>query len=199
MKSDHPLLKIAQVQSGLFISQQAIKAGIDSRNHSYHLRAGNWSRVGRGIYQLNSVQEDSKREFFFFQLWARNRGGHPVGVFSFETALHLMGLKINPPVKYHITVPNNFRRGPYKTDKLTLHYENLNPLEKTLKDGLSITGGQKTFKDLISKGTCHPEWIKQQLKQALEEKMISPEEVKNISVPDKQRRILKAILFELFD
>ncbi len=199
MKPDHPLLKIAQSQSGLFASQQAMEAGIDSRNHSYHLRVGNWSRVGKGIYQLNSIRENSRRDFFFFQLWARSRSGHLVGVFSFETALYLMGLEISPPVKYHITVPNNFRRSFHRTDKLILHYKDLNPLEKTMKDGLSITTGQKTFKDLISTGVSHPEWIKQQLKQALEKKLVSPEEIKKISIPDKKKRIFKAILFELFD
>ena len=199
MKPDHPLLKIAQSQSGLFTSRQAIEAGIDSRNHSYHLKAGNWSRAGKGIYQINSVREDSKREFFFFQLWARNRSGCPVGVFSFETALYLMGLNINFPIKYHITVPDNFRRSPYRTDKLSLHYETLKSLEKMERDGLYITSVQKTFKDLISKGTYHPEWIKQQFKQVLEKRLATAKEVENILVPDEKRRVFQAILFELFD
>ena len=80
-----------------------------------------------------------------------------------------------------------------------LHYENLRPLEKTMKDGLYMTTEQKTFEDLILAGAFHPEWIKQQLKEALEKKLISPEEVKKISVPDRKERIFKAILFELFD
>ena len=100
MKADHPLFKIAQSQSGLFTSHQAISAGIDSRNHSYHLKAGNWLRVKKGIYQLQFIQSNLKREFFLFQLWARNREGKSVGVFSYETALYLMGLKIDYPKKF---------------------------------------------------------------------------------------------------
>ena len=101
MKSDHPLLKIAQNQAGLFTSHQAIKAGIDSRNHAYHLKAGNWSRIQKGLYQLNCIKtNDPKKDFFLFQLLARNRKGEPVGAFSYETALYLMNLHTNYPKNF---------------------------------------------------------------------------------------------------
>ena len=114
MKPNHPLLKKAQSQSGLFTSHQAIVAGIDSRNHSYHLKVGNWSRIEKGIYQLNVLQPNSKRDFFLFQLLTRNRKGESVGVFSYETALYLMGLDNSYPKKFHITVPKNFSSLPSK-------------------------------------------------------------------------------------
>ena len=198
MKANHPLLKIAQNQSGLFTSHQAIKAGIDARNHSYHLKAGNWSRIGKGVYRLNFIQPNSNREFFFFQLWARNHQGEQVGVFSYETALYLMNLKIEYPKKFHITVPNHFRRS-VQSNQLILHYEDLNVSEKIIINNLYITDAKKTFQDLISNGTYHPEWIKQKLKTAIEKKIISLEEVKKISVNDKVKQIFNAILFELFD
>lgn len=198
MKPNHPLLKIAQKQSGLFTSHQAIKAGVDPRNHSYHLKAGNWSRVEKGIYHLNFIQPNSKRDFFFFQLWARNRKGKQVGVFSHETALYLMDLKIDYPKKFHITVPNHFRRS-VQSNQLILHYEDLNVSEKTSINDLYVTDTQKTFQDLISNGAYHPEWIKQKLKMAIEKQIISLEKVKKISVNDEIKQTFNAILFELFD
>lgn len=198
MKANHPLLKIAQNQSGLFTSHQAIKAGVDPRNHSYHLKVGNWSRVEKGIYHLNFIQPNSKRDFFFFQLWARKRKGEQAGVFSYETALYLMNLKEDHPKKFHVTVPNSFRRS-IKNDQLILHYEDLKDSEKTSINNLYITDTKKTFQDLISNGAYHPEWIKQKLKTAIEKQIISLEEVKKISVNDKIKQTFNAILFELFD
>ena len=197
MKANHSLLKIAQNQSGLFTSHQAIKSGIDSRNHAYHLKAGNWSRVERGIYHLNFIQPNSNRDFFFFQLWARSRKGEQVGVFSYETALYLMDLKINYPKKIHITIPNHFRRS-IQNDQLILHYEDLNVLDKTSINGLCITNVRRTFQDLISNSAYHPEWIKQKLKTAIKKEIISLEEVKKISVDDDVKQIFNAILFELY-
>ena len=197
MKANHPLLKIAQSQSGLFTGHQAISAGIDSRNHSYHLKAGNWSKLEKGIYQLNFIPPNSMREFFLFQLWARNRKGKSVGVFSYETALYLMGLQMDYPKKIHITVPNYFRRS-IKSDKLVLHYENLSLSEKTSVDNLYITSVTKTFQDLLSSGSYHPEWIKKHFKKVIEKKQISLEEIKKISVNEEVKRTFNAILFELY-
>ncbi len=198
MKANHPLLKIAQNQSGLFTSHQAIKAGIDSRNHSYHLKAGNWSRLEKGIYQLNFIPPNSMRDFFFFQLWARNRKGEQAGVFSYETALYLMNLKKDYPKKFHVTVPNCFRRS-IENHQLILHYEDLNASEKTSINNLCITDTKKTFQDLIVNGSHHPEWIKQKLKTAIEKQIISLEEVKKVSINDEVKQIFNAILFELSD
>ncbi len=198
MKANHPLLKIAQNQSGLFTSRQAIKAGIDSRNHSYHLKAGNWSRVEKGIYHLNFIRPNLRRDFFFLQLWARNRKGEQAGVFSYETALYLMDLQKDYPKKFHITVPNHFRRS-VQNDQLILHYEDLSSSEKTSAHGLHITEAGKTFQDLILNGSYPPEWIKQKLKAAIEKQIISLERVKRISVHNEAKRIFNAILFELSD
>ena len=199
MKSEHPLLKIAQNQEGLFTSHQAIQAGMDSRNHAYHLKRGNWARVEKGLYQLNQIPAPYlKRDFFLFQLLARNRKGKLVGAFSYETALYLMNLQTSYPKKFHITVPQNFRRNLSK-DQLVLHYEELNNTDKIQLDNLCITSAKKTFQDLFLRGTYHPEWIKQNLKSAIEKNLLSLEEIKSISVPQETKKLFNAILFELSD
>ena len=179
MKANHPLLQIAQSQSGLFTSQQAIKSGIDPRNHAYHLKVGNWSRVARGIYKLSLVPENSKQDFFFFQLLMSSKKGEIVGAFSYETALYLMGCKVNAPDKLHITVPVQLRKNLKNFTKLIMHYEDLQPSEKIKKHNLYITSVKKTFQDFLSMTSIyHPEWIKQQFKQAIEQNLISAEGIK---------------------
>ena len=197
MKANHPLLKLAQGQAGLFTSQQAVESGIDSRNHSYHLKGGNWSRLGRGIYRLNFVSENSKQDFFFFQLWSKNHTGQQAGVFSYETALFLMGLDIAKPLNFHITVPLNFYKKAYPQKKLILHYEDLKNVETIKQNNLYITNVSKTFQDLISSGSYSSEWIKKHLKAAMDKKLISLEDIKKISVQEKMKRTFSAILFEL--
>ena len=203
MKSHHPLLQIAQSQAGLFTSQQAAKSGVDSRNHSYHLRVGNWSRVERGIYKLNLIQENSKQDFFLIQLFMSSKRGEFVGAFSYETALYLMGFISSIPDKLHITVPVQFRKKLKNLENLVVHYENLELSEKIKKHNLYITSVKKTFQNLISKNSIyHPEWIKQQFKQAIEKQLISIQELKNICPPkkidDRGKKIFKAVLFEIF-
>ena len=58
---------------------------------------------------------------------------------------------------------------------------------------------QKTFQDLILNNAYHPEWIKQNLKTAIEKKIISLEEIKKISINNEVKQIFNAILFELSD
>ena len=197
MKSTHPLFKTAQLQAGLFTSQQAIQSGIDSRNHSYHLRTGNWLRLNRGLYRLNLISKQGREKFFFFQLWARNKKGKLVGVFSHQTALYLMGLG-SLPLNYHITVPTDFRRNSPLPDEVILHYEDLPFSDKTKAgNGLIRTSVKRTFQDVISGGIFSPEEIKQKIKKAILQKQVSLEEVKKIPVEEEKKKIFKAILFEL--
>ncbi len=197
MRAYHPLLKTAKSQAGLFTARQAIESGIDSRNHSYHLKTGNWSRMKRGIYRLNVIQETAKTDFFLFQLWSTTRKGKPAGVFSHKTALYLLGLELALPVKFHLTVPVGFRRNTPVSDKLILHYEDLNMQNKIIKNNILITGIEKTFQDLISSGLYSPEWIKQKFKTAIAKKVISLEEIKKIPIQKEIKRTFSAIVFEL--
>ena len=107
-----------------------------------------------------------------------------------------MDLKIDYPKKFHVTVPNHFRRS-VQSNQIILHYEDLNVSEKTSINDLYVTDAKKTFQDLISNGAYRPEWIKQKLKTAIEKQIISLEEVKKISVNDEVKQIFTAILFEI--
>ena len=132
-----------------------------------------------------------------------SKKGEIVGVFSHETALYLIGFKLSTPDKFHITVPIQFRKNLTNFKNLIVHYEDLQPSEKVQKHNLYITSIKKTFQDLLLKNAVyHPEWIKQQFKQAIEQNVISSEELKNLcplkKMNDKEQKIFNAVLFELF-
>ena len=46
------LYETAQSQQGFFTTKQAIRGGLAEKTHAYHVKAGNWIRVHRGIYRL---------------------------------------------------------------------------------------------------------------------------------------------------
>ncbi len=201
MKAKHPLLQVARNQSGLFTAQQAVVAGIDRRNHSYYLKSGDWSRIGRGIYQLNIIPTGAMGQFFYLQFWTKNRSGEPLGVFSYETALYLTQIDSSSvlPTKFHITVPVDFRRNTSLPDKLILHYEDLKKSDKIQSQNLYRTTISKTFCDLIVSGAYAPEWIKQQMQKAIDLKLISFKELQKIPVSSSVKSTFNAILFELSD
>ena len=99
-----------------------------------------------------------------------------------------------------ITVPVHFRKN-ISGHKVIIHYENLNPSERIKTNNLYVTSIEKTFQDLISSESYHPEWIKKQFKKAIEENIISTKELTTIQppkkMPDKRQSIFKAVLFEL--
>ena len=37
------LQQVAGEQRGFFTARQAVQAGFDARNHTYHVKAGNWT------------------------------------------------------------------------------------------------------------------------------------------------------------
>ena len=51
------LMTIAQDQQGYFTTKQAIEAGYADNTHPYHVRAGNWERVWRGIYRMATTHQ----------------------------------------------------------------------------------------------------------------------------------------------
>ena len=104
------LTTIAQDQQGYFTTKQAIEAGYADNTHPYHVRAGNWERVCRGIYRMAHLPPPEDGEMLVWQLWSRGRDEKPVAAMSHQTALSLFELGDFNPVKVHMIVPPSFRR-----------------------------------------------------------------------------------------
>lgn len=173
---DH-LFAIAQGQNGFFTAKQAEAAGFQRRNHSYHVRAGNWAREGRGIFRLKHFPVSDEADLVVWSLWSRDRSDQPAGVYSHETALRIYDLSDLMPAKLHITVPKTFRRSAPVPAVLVLHRENLDTTEVEEREGYKVTRPIKTILDLINAGTLPEETVRSAFADAVQKGLITQSEI----------------------
>lgn len=172
MVKDQKLIAITFEQHGYFTASQAAEAGYSRKNHSYHLKTGEWSREGRGIFRHNKVPVTEFSQYWFYYLWSRNNQDEPQGIYSHETALNLYELSDINPSKIYMTLPKKFRTTKTIPKILKIHKENVHPNEIKTIEGLKITTVMKTLIDIVSKGTLSEEFIEQAVKEALHRGLI---------------------------
>ncbi len=173
---DH-LFAIAQGQNGFFTAKQAEAAGFQRRNHSYHVRAGNWAREGRGIFRLKQFPMSDEADLVLWSLWSRDRADRPTGVYSHETALRIYDLSDLMPAKIHMTVPKAFRRNAPVPGVLVLHRAHLEPVEVEERHGYRVTRPIKTLLDLIEAGTLPEEILRSAFAEASQKGLITQSEI----------------------
>jgi hypothetical protein len=76
------LMTIAQDQQVYFTTKQAIEAGYADNTHPYHVRAGNWERVWRGICRMAYLPPPEDGEMMVWLLWSRGRDEKPLAALS---------------------------------------------------------------------------------------------------------------------
>lgn len=125
------LFALAADQSGYFTAAQAKRLGYSYPAQAYHVNAGNWLRVDRGLFRLSEWIADIHDDLVRWTLWSKGRA-----VVSHETALgvHQVGEFESPRV--HLTVPPDFRM---RDEALMLHRAAL-PTE----DVVQLTGFRMT-------------------------------------------------------
>jgi Transcriptional regulator, AbiEi antitoxin len=140
-KKNHPfaaLMAIAQDQQGYFTTKQAIEVGYADNTHPYHVRAGNWERVWRGIYRMAHLPPPEDGEMMAWLLWSRGRDEKPLAAMSHETALSLFELGDFNPAKIHMTVPLTFPRNSRVPKSVVLHRGTLAAGEVMQLRGLAV-------------------------------------------------------------
>jgi predicted transcriptional regulator of viral defense system len=167
------LFEIAESQQGYFTFQQAIAAGFSDKNHAYHVKAGDWVKVFRGIYRLAKYPVGEREELVLWFLWSRNRSNIPQGVYSHYTALDLYELSDNMPSKLHMTVPLRFRRMAKIPEILVLHRVNLQPDEIVMKQGYKVTTPLRTLIDVIEEGLLAEDLLVQAVQDAKKKGLIT--------------------------
>ncbi len=65
------LMTTAQDQQRYFTTKQAIESGYADNTHPYHVKAGNWERVWRGIYRMAHLPPLEDGEMMVWLLWSR--------------------------------------------------------------------------------------------------------------------------------
>lgn len=158
---ENNLFRIASGQQGYFTSAQAIEAGYDNSNHSYHVEQSNWIREIRGIYRLAKFPISNEGQYIIWSLWSRNRKGEIQGTYSHESALSLYDITDVMPSKLHMTVPKNFRRGKPLPKILILHKSTLHKKDIIQRQGYQLTSPYRTVLDIISEASLEDTFIKQ--------------------------------------
>lgn len=167
------LFEIAESQQGYFTFQQAIAAGFSDKNHGYHVKAGDWVKVFRGIYRLAKYPVGEREELVLWFLWSRNRLNVPQGVYSHYTALDLYELSDNMPSKLHMTVPMGFRRMAKTPEILVLHRAKLQDDEIVMKHGYKVTTPLRTLIDVIEDSVLAEDLVAQAVQDAKKKGLIT--------------------------
>ncbi len=130
---------IAFQQAGYFTAAQALEAGYSYQAQRYHVDAGNWVRVDRGLFRLPEWPSDPDDIFVRWTLWSAGRG-----VVSHDSALAIHGLSDIDPAKVHLTVPPGMRA----SDSLVvLHVADLREDEREQRRGWAVTTPLRTLAD----------------------------------------------------
>ncbi len=134
----------AAEQSGYFTAAQAREVGYSYQAQAYHVEAGNWIRVGRGLFRLHEWVPDVHDELARWVLWS---GG--VAVVSHETALQVHGIGEFESARVHLTVPAGFVR---RDRAVVLHVGDL-PVEDVQQGaGFQVTTPMRSLIDVAARG-----------------------------------------------
>lgn len=172
------LFEIAEEQQGCFTAKQAAEAGFQLGSQAYHVKAGNWQRLERGIYRLARFPRSMEEQYVVYSLWSRNRAGEPVGVYSHETALSIHELSDANPAKLHLTVPPDFRRTAPVPKVLVLHRARLAANEIEQRQGFALTRPIRTVTDMAELG--NREFTEQALRDGRNRGVITKGQILNL-------------------
>ena len=97
------LAEVASAQEGFFTALQARQAGYSYPLQYLHHHAGNWEKVGHGVYRLPHFPLPARADLIALSLWSRRRSGEVQALAIYELSDVL-------PAKNHFTVPPGFRK-----------------------------------------------------------------------------------------
>ena len=163
LESLRSLYAVAAPQGGYFTAKQAAAVGYRYPHLDYHLRVGNFERVGHGLYRLPTVPPSEHDDLIRLSLWSRDRDDVPQAVLSHESALVLHQLSDLLPHQIHLTVPRSFRKRSPKGCKL--HRAELPPGDVEQREGFAATTPLRTLKDIAE----DPHVPQEQLAKAIDD------------------------------
>lgn len=186
------LLSIAQGQGGYFTAKQAAEVGYQYPHLDYHVRAGNFERIGHGLYRLPDVPLSEHDDLVRLTYWSRDRSDAPQAVASHQTALAVHGLSDLIPSTIHLTVPPRFRKQAPKGS--VLHRNSLEASDVEEREGFSVTTPLRTIVDLAADESVAADHLKQAVVESLERGLVRRSKLagaaKRIGAPNRLSRIL---------
>jgi predicted transcriptional regulator of viral defense system len=162
--SAHALAGLACEQGGYFTAKQAKEAGYGYRHLDYHETAGNFERVGHGLYRLPTIPPGEHDDLIRLSLWSRNQQDEPQAVVSHHSALVLHELSELLPGEIHVTVPPRFRKPA--PPGCVLHKAVLTADDIEERAGFRVTSPLRTLLD-VAGGSVSLEQFTNAVREAL--------------------------------
>ncbi len=150
------LFALAADQAGYFTAAQAKALGYSYPAQAYHVNAGNWQRIDRGIFRLSEWIPDVHDDLVRWTLWSKGRA-----VVSHDTALGVYRVGEFESPRIHLTVPPGFRMSD---EALVLHVTELPADDLVDRTGFRVTTLTRSLVDIA---TLSPD--EDQLARAIEE------------------------------
>lgn len=153
------LFALAADQAGYFTAAQAKAVGYSYPAQAHHVGAGNWIRVGRGIFRLTDWVPGIHDELARWHLWSKQRG-----VVSHDTALGVHGVGEFESPRIHLTVAPGFRM---RDEALTLHTADLPQEDIEARPGFRLTTLTRSLID-VAGGHVDEDQLVRALEEALD-------------------------------
>ena len=186
------LNRVAMAQGGYFTAAQGVTAGYLAPHLSYHVRRGNFLRIGRGLYRIPTLPIDQHDDFIRHCLWSRGLDGIPQAVVSHKSALLLHDISDILPGKVHIMVPRSFRRRAPRG--AVLHYGSLKPAETQSWGAFRVTTPLRTIIDTTSDASIPTEQLEQALREALARGLVRRRQLESAACATDERGRLRMLL-----
>lgn len=138
------LFDLASGQAGYFSAAQARHLGYSYQAQAHHVVAGNWLRVGRGLFRLAEWLPAEHDELALWTLWSKGRA-----VVSHETALAVHGIGELEARRVHLTVPPGFTM---RHRAVTLHFAELPDNDVLQRTGFRVTTPLRSIIDVAANG-----------------------------------------------
>ena len=155
-------------QAGYFTAAQAKEFGYSYQAQKYHVDAGNWVRVDRGLFRLADWPPGPDDEWVRWSLWSGGRG-----IVSHESALSVHDLSDANPAKIHLAVPAGFHA---KDDLVVTHKAPLGPEDIESRQGWQVTTPLRTILD-VAGGEISQEHVDAAVSEAVERGLTSRREL----------------------
>ena len=148
MKKSDTLQAIAESHGGVLKTSDAVQSGISRPYFLEFIKKYGYVKAGHGIYVSPDYWEDS---LYILQL------RFPGTVYSYETALYLLGLSDREPIRYEVTVKRgyntkNLKAAELETYSVTQEYFLLGSTTAKTPFGntVNVYGAERTICDILT-------------------------------------------------
>jgi len=172
------LYELASQQAGYFSARQARESGFSGQLVSWHVHAGNFLRVRRGLYRLQRYPVSPQDHII--EAWL---AAGPLAVVSHESALNLHGLSDVVPSAVHLVVPRSHRWVAGRVPSGVALHTTVRPLPTNAVatvGAVRVTTPARSIVDAADAGTA-PDQILVAIREALNQGLTTPRELRTAS------------------